>query len=160
MRLYLRHLRFGWTVLCAIVAVLLLALWARSYWWADFVQVQQPSKTGPGMIPMQPTSGLGSYRGSIVLGYNGFSNLTRPSMWNYERSPSERDESEMTRFGFAHEDTWLADIYVVPFWFVVSVTFIIGTVPSLPLKRFSLRTLLFAMTLVAVVMGTIMYATH
>ena len=30
-----RKLRITWTVFCGIACVLLLALWARSYWWMD-----------------------------------------------------------------------------------------------------------------------------
>ncbi len=32
MRPYLRYLRIGWTGLCVLAAVLLIALWVRSYW--------------------------------------------------------------------------------------------------------------------------------
>ena len=48
-----------------------------------------------------------------------------------------------------------------PHWFSVAVFGILGTLPWLPWSpRFTLRTLLIATTLVAVVLGAIVYATR
>ena len=33
----IRYLRIAFSVMCGIACVLLIALWVRSYWWADTV---------------------------------------------------------------------------------------------------------------------------
>jgi hypothetical protein len=46
---------------------------------------------------------------------------------------------------------------VLPHWFLVAIVGLLGVAPRL-LWRFSLRTLLIAMTLVAVVLGALVYS--
>jgi hypothetical protein len=48
---------------------------------------------------------------------------------------------------------------VIPLWPLVLGAWLLATLPWLP-QRFSLRTLLFATTLIAVVLGVIVYATR
>src|SRR5262245_24453789 len=38
-----RKLRIAWSAVCGVVCLLLIVLWVRSYWWADFVNIDAPS---------------------------------------------------------------------------------------------------------------------
>jgi hypothetical protein len=49
---------------------------------------------------------------------------------------------------------------VIHHWNAVLISAAIATLPWLPIRRFSLRTLLIAMTLVAAVLGLIVYASR
>ena len=40
-----RKLRIAWSVACAVVCLLLLAFWVRSYSWVDFVAIAGKRRT-------------------------------------------------------------------------------------------------------------------
>ena len=141
----LKYLRFAVSALCLVASLLLIALWVRSYQTID-------SLMGP-LIGAQGFSLL-SDRGRLNLvvfigGDEGVENewgqssyavatanweiIGRP--WAFNSSPSE---------------SW----YVrAPHWFPAFVVAALASVPWF--RRFSLRTLLIAMTLVAVLLGII-----
>jgi hypothetical protein len=138
-----RKLQIAWSVVCGIACVLLIALWVRSYWWVDQI-------LGP---VFGKRFAAGSMPGALVMGISS----DRPISW---------------RLGSNHSDEWLrlGDYpsriwgmfhfehfsFVAPYWFLILLTAAIAAAPWLRWpKRFSLRTLLIAMTLVAVVLGLI-----
>jgi hypothetical protein len=147
-----RKLRIAWSVVCGIACLLLIVLWVRSYWWYDMVQIKT------------------SWRLLQIHSSCGHAGLCQ---FNFGRNPS-------TSAQMAKED--IDDIYSgcggrhairpagdlkLPFGSNVSTI----TMPQWPAivfaaactafplvhwsNRFSLRTLLIATTLVAVVLGLI-----
>jgi hypothetical protein len=56
------------------------------------------------------------------------------------------------RWGFGAANDWNTYVYVIPHWFSILAVTVLATVPWLR-RRFSLRTLLIATTLIAVVLG-------
>jgi hypothetical protein len=154
-----RKLRIAWSVGCAIAAVLLIVLWVRSYWWYDLLAVH----------PHRPY-GLGSYKGELVFACTNFpySNWALQSKWTAHsyyitaKTPFPLmidDQPVKTTMGFG----WFSfghSLYVfVPHWFLMLATVPAASIPWIHRKnQFSLRTLLIATTLVAVVLGAIVWA--
>jgi hypothetical protein len=150
-------LRIAWSVLCGIACVLLIVLWVQSYWWT---QVGSPPLTTKWSV------WLGSYPGVVAIG-------VRPQLSGDDSTPLTMDA----------DDWWLVQqlrgsppyssrifgyfgysggVVALPYWFAVFVSAISASAPWLTRLdwRFSLRTLLIATTLVAVVLGLIVWATH
>jgi hypothetical protein len=149
-----RKLRIAWSVGWGLLAVLLIVLWVRSHWQAEHLlwnrtaesfcvsidagQVALASTNGPVMMPMDWSP--------VVFPHSG------------DESISDDELTTILGFGWETDDN---SIYVyIPFWFSVLVSTILAAVPWLPWwsKRFSLRTLLIATMLVALLLGLIVYA--
>jgi hypothetical protein len=128
--------------------VLLIVLWVRSYWWVDVVS---------GYHSKLLVFGLGSERGNV--GCEWMSNLTsifQVTEWRARSYPPGNEH--ITQFVY-HYTPQGATIIGMPSWILV-VTFVaLAAAPWIRWSnRFSLRTLLIATTLVAVVLGAIVYA--
>ena len=163
-----RKLRIAWSVVWGIACLLLIALWVRSYWCED--------QLGNYLVE------IGGYRtggyicrsreGNLLIG--AADAMNNPGMippltyeW-YVKSqridgPLEPTLSNLSktnalwRFGIRRFDEFL---YInLPHWFPVSIAATLAMVPWIhKLKwRFSLRTMLIAMTLVVVGLGWIVY---
>ena len=146
----LRYLRITWTAICVTACLLLIALWVRSYRWGDKLE-----------FPIPATHGLviNSANGRVLAAIIGtdspvtvkgviFSRYQRP---DYQLGNSDTPFellSEYSEYGV-----------IVPHWFLISLCAVAATLPWLP-YRFSLRSLLTATTLVAVVLGAIVYVTR
>lgn len=139
-----RKLRITFSAACGIVCLLLIALWVRSYWWADLINVDAPSP-----LAIQLTSARGITTASIYKSEQG---------WDWVRVPPEYfpiGGSEKCSFQlYELKGVWTI---MAPHWFseLLSATF--AVVPWLR-WRFSLRTLLIAITLMAVVLGVLVWA--
>ena len=147
-----RKLRIAWSVAWGLVAVLLVTSWIRSYEFNDV---------------LQGSFGRGS--GFAITSLEGRINLTTMAVpgslpWNVSSQPLEdwprfqiplwppgrqfgiERHADHTHIGARH-------------WFFVAFSMALVATPWLRfLKRFSLRTLLVVTTLVAVVLGAIVYA--
>jgi hypothetical protein len=146
-----RKLRIAWSVLCGIACLLLIALWVRSYWWFDSYYLRVGATR----------CGGDSLRGSVVLHLQDtrlmetFSTgYTSKSAEDVHRAKEIRD---LWNFYFAN---WGAGYYVVfPNWFAI-LLLSASAFASWRRWRFTIRTLLVATTLIAVVLGLIVYATR
>jgi hypothetical protein len=147
-----RKLRIAWSVLCGIACVLLIALWVRSYRYVETVLCKFSDDV---LI----------YAGSLP-GELGFSIVSEESVepWIVYKQPSEKwlkgvgDRWLEQTWGGFRIDIDNAGI-MAPYWFLVSIFATVGTLAWIhKLKwKFSLRTLLIATTLVAVVLGLIVW---
>jgi hypothetical protein len=145
----IRKLRIAWSVACVIACVLLIALWVRSYSWVDELE---GSIVGRGVAAL---SAQGKFRLDL---YSPPYRL--PGMWHSEpiqqRMTVGLNTSEggtvfrtkLIHFSITTKRVFLWSYHLLP-TFVMAI--LAGT-PWLP-WRFSLRTLLIATTLVAVVLG-------
>ncbi len=144
-----RKPRIAWSVVCGIACVLLLMLWVRSYWWSDGVRIPHP----PSELAQ-----LKSYKCSLHY-YDGHYSGKPVNGWRFF---SRRDRPVELHLATPIFGEWLFDAagpirVSVPHWLFILVCATLATAPwvrSLP-SHFSLRTLLFATTLVAVVLGLI-----
>jgi hypothetical protein len=137
----LKYLRIAVTSLSLTACVLLIALWVRSYWRHDSIGVSETE--------------IHSVRNRIVF-------LPDPGKKDFLRTRSTQVSSEFVssinrpanRWGYGSAND--LGIYVTPHWFWVLIAGSIAVAPWISWsRRFSLRTLLIATTLVAVGLGIV-----
>ena len=144
MRKSLRYLRIFWTAACGIACVLLVVLWARSdLKWTTVVRVCQNDCVG-----------LSSSWGDITFFKADAPPNEQPGTWlMFDRN------NTISLLPFP--STWIpvakTGNVILPYWFPVLLSTALATAPWIR-WRFTTRTLLIATTLVAVVLGVIVWA--
>ena len=141
------ELRIAWSVLWGVVAVLLCVLWVRSYWKMDTLH-----------IPVHRSQiFFGSFRGYFQAHYDGFERDDRDWKLRSFKSTSYPDFHRGSDFGARGNPTFVHAMG--PDWILLLVVATFTAIPWVGhLKwRFSLRTLLIATTLVAVVLGVVVW---
>src|SRR5215212_3804853 len=149
-----RKLRIAWSVGCAIACVLLIVLWVRGYWWNDLLIIETKS----GLTQIQSTHGRLCY---IVTTPKPFHH-SRPWIFAPQRLRN-RSAEEWSKFEDNHPWGLLrnspqhvvpTDIFTIPTWSGVLLVTLLTAIAAHPWIRwrFSLRTLLIATTLIAVVL--------
>jgi hypothetical protein len=145
-----RKLRIAWSVVWGIVCLLLLLLWERSLLSVDQI-VAQISAHGFIGITIEP--------GALGIGISSESNVTP---WTIISMPADQYIQLTTEYIESHPRIWghlhvKPEAFILPFWFLILASMSLGTAPWLR-WRYSLRTLLIAITLVAVVLGLAVWA--
>ena len=148
-----RKLRIAWSVGWGIVAVLLTVLWVRSYSIRD--------------TAFWPRSNLGmeinSMKGHVVL-FIAFEPFIGGEQFKIRHAKiTPNDESRIKRgiLGFSYYPQPQATNIHVHFWFLTLIVVASAATPWIRWSRqFTLRTLLIATALVAVVLGVAVYATR
>jgi hypothetical protein len=144
-----RKLRIAWSVAWGVIAVLLIVLWVRSYWWYDLI-----------MEGISDTRGItgSSWEGELSLSWAPIEQSIGEFHWATE---AEGVSSPTKVLGFSIDVRSFGDWEVtVQHWLVILVIGIVAVVPWIRQLnwRFSLRTLLIATTLLAVVLGFAVWA--
>jgi hypothetical protein len=137
-----RTLRIAWSVFWGLACVLLIVLWIRSYRISDSVYHRT-----------WLTSSMSGAIGIVRLG--PASKAPWPARWTW--GTLSRDEFQIIKSPWHfHSDKFETEV-VFPHWIPVLLA---GTLTAIPwlCYRFSLRTLLIATTLVAVVLGLAVWA--
>jgi hypothetical protein len=144
-----RKLRIAWSVGCGIACVLLIALWVRSHFVLDWVGRGDPTSSEITVVS------LISDNGTLVVAHRTelLSQLL-PAVtdgWTYMRFP--RKYATDDTFDWKHDDKG----FLLRFPMLILAMLFVATAvgPWLIRWRFTLRTLLIATTLVAVVLGFI-----
>ena len=149
-----RKLRIAWSVAWGIIAVLLCVLWVRSYWWQEhFVRINSSNRYLT----------LGHCYGAMYLraGDPKPSDLRaypiRDKWYTYrsEAMPHRAEKFFLKPKAQSGPQPGLRGIHL-PHWVLVILCCAVSGFPWLS-TRFSLRTLLIATTLVAVVLGLIVW---
>jgi hypothetical protein len=145
----LRYLRIAATLLSLTACALFVALWLSSYYWWCYIRV--PSQT----LEFQLISVLGRVNACVF----DMSGRVRPLKAHVGKIDEEAltvrrtIESYENQRGFGAVKAGWAAVMAIPHWFLVLLSgALTGT---MQIKRFSLRALLIAMTLVAVLLGAI-----
>jgi hypothetical protein len=160
-RIKYRKLRIAFSAMCGIFCLLLIALWVRSYVWADHLIGPRP---GVGHL------GISSSRGWLTMRWDhgemsptAFPRWTLQCMKNKEVDKFYDDMAAQgltfTRptFSFGYHGGYLQ----LPYWPIVlslAITSAVLTFRGGRCWRFSLRTLLIGMTLVAAILGAVAWA--
>jgi hypothetical protein len=142
-----RKLRIAWSVGWGIACVLLIVLWVRSYWWADTLAYFHDCRT----------YGITAEQGNF-LPYATEPGGCREDMFRWVSTSGLIDHpanSQPKAFHFS-KDFDGSVLLCIPMWFTVAPLAVFAMAPWLR-KSFSLRTLLIATTLVAVVLGLIVW---
>jgi hypothetical protein len=133
-----RKLRIAWSVTWGILCLLGAALWVRSYWQYDNAR-----------FALAPANDLlvSSYKGRVIfiLESNGIP---------WQSTVRELGINWLPSDAFFYKRASGFTSVIIPVWFAVLLFAGIGAIPWVR-YRFSLRTLLVAMTLVAVVLGAL-----
>jgi hypothetical protein len=135
-----RKLQIAWSVVWGVAAFMLCVLWAGSYYHHyRFWQL----KAGI-------SSGIDSTSGTLSLWQTDDSAFTKKEWpWVLDKSePVFRDN-----FRYSHTNRGISATF--PIWLAIVLIAILGGIPWI--RRFSLRTLLIATTLVAIVLGLIVW---
>jgi hypothetical protein len=151
-----RKLRIAWSVGCGIACVVLIVSWVRSYAWIEAVTV--------------PAVGGRKIEFATIKGALSVGTVQDGGQWETERYSAEEWERFVTSVGPVAplpSTVWggiyktpTATTMFLPYWFLTVSFAVCGASPWRRhfSFRFCLRTLLIATTLVAVVLGTIMWA--
>ena len=140
-----RYLRISWTAFWGLVAVLLVVLWVRSYWgWDNVVRFQRVS------------FGLYSCRGGVELRKDSTGPFDDETRWGTESYAVDdhHDNASTPASGFGWRGDWNNLNVFAPNWFLILVTATLAVAPRIR-WRFNVRTLLVAVTLIAMGMGSI-----
>src|SRR5438105_904200 len=150
-----RKLRIAFSTFCVIACVLLIALWVRSCWWTEVGSLPFTAKW---------SVSFGSYPGVVGIGVGRQLNdcpwtllgIDAADWWLLQERVGSRPYSSrmIGYFGYG------GGVVVLPYWFAVFVSATFAGTPWLTRLdwRFSLRTLLLAITAVAVVLGLVAWA--
>jgi hypothetical protein len=163
---YIRKLRIAFSVTCGIACVLLVVLWVRSYWWLDYFHGNVGPTTAhstPGYLQSRNLF-MATRQGRFFIASSPVK-TKRLNITIRESLPNDEERAILLQenLGLELNDIqlpWLTRNSVAsPYWVPFILT---ATVAALPWIRwrFSLRTLLIATTLVAVVLGLIIYASR
>jgi hypothetical protein len=154
-----RKLRIAWSVGWGIACLLLVALWVRSYRYWD--QLYNPISKQMDLVIVESASG-----GVIVrlttgqVGGRWKRHMSR-DLRSGSAGGATRDWNETYRDkeigGFAYHVTPWHTTFRAPLWFPAVLFAALSALPWIR-WRFSLRTLLIAMTLIAVGLGLAVYA--
>ena len=141
-----RKLRIAWSVGWGLAAVLLILLWVRSYYWND---VQKIHVQGRKFAVQSVTGRVCFARGRNTVSFH--QKIADDRLCKLVR------EGENV-FGYRFRpDPHSTDFHLqLPHWWLVLIAATLAAAPWLP-WRFSLRTLLIATALVAVVLGLVVW---
>jgi hypothetical protein len=146
----IRGLRIAGTVGCGILCVLLVALWDRSHWWQDNAVIKFSPALGLRVLSLGGRIDLEGFRirqGSVPSKLTSKGPIPDHVTHLFVGRPSFRIISYGTSFGTSIG-------IAAPHWFLLLLCAAFAVVPWNHWKwNFSLRTLLIATTLIAVVLG-------
>ncbi len=141
-----RTLRIAWSMICGLTAVLLIVLCVRSYKWRDVLGVTTRTVLITGDGELSIATAKANFGGRAKPGhFESRSSDLAPLLWN-----GKRTWSLYAIYGAALGT--LLSYVVVKVPFLIAAIGLVGACPWLP-RRFSLRTLLIVLTLVAVGLG-------
>src|SRR5690349_11539809 len=136
-----RKLRIAWSVGCGIVCLLLIVFWVRSYWWRDLLS----GHTANRWFVIESVSGHVAFMSqndaagiSTTWSFGSWGPHTQRFGLRLNYDLALRYWSFVVSFALLAVTPWLA---------------VLRSKPSQSRWRFSLRTLLIATTLVAVLLG-------
>jgi hypothetical protein len=139
------RLRIAASVFFAVVAVVLCVLWVTSYWkWVAFF----------GELPDTNAFSVQSGGGSVAVYMMRADGSWRLGIYDARKVMAKMQHMPLPAFQYGIESG--VTIVRAPHWFLLVVAGTAAAIPWLP-WRFSLRTMLIATTLVAVVLGLICY---
>jgi hypothetical protein len=143
-----RMVRKTFSATCAVICLLLIGLWLRSYWWEDEVVVYASS---------QRFVGLGTAPGAIQIATGAKSHL---APWTHVVESHEKVLRQFANMGISYPSGFWGRFYVgsgvilVPLWFLILLIVSLAAPPTQKIIwRFSLRMALLAVTLIAGVLA-------
>jgi hypothetical protein len=139
-------LRIAWSVGCSVLCLLLIALWMRSYWRLEILE----KRTGLQAVQVS------SVKGRIAIGHLDPRATIGRCYLNVVAGNSADWRKKGGVLGFAYyHDGWITAL-IAPHWLPAVLSAALAVIPWISRSwRFSLRTLLIGMTVVAVALSLI-----
>jgi hypothetical protein len=154
----IRGLRIAWSVWWGILCVLLVVLWVRSYWWVDSFQYWAGSR----VAALDSQNSRLYLSGSTTGGANMQPLLRAEKLSEVETDLLNRIRLSENRFGFGKYMNLMlinTTTLILPHWFPIVFSALLAALPWIRWSsKFSLRTLLIATTLIAVVLGLVAWS--
>ena len=150
----IRWLRIAWSAAWGLLSVLLCVLWVRSYWWVEMYV--GPSLFGVSFVggSMPGTLAIGSTTTSVRFPANNYLRTDADEWWSLVNENAVPPYNSRIWGTFLQQNGSVA----APYWFAFTLSCLATALPWLRFGwQFSLRTLLIATTLVAVVLGLIVW---
>jgi hypothetical protein len=149
-----RKLRIAWSVAWGLLCLLLIVLWVRSYWWIDYnyMRLRPMSKSHITFWSMQGACWIGVESNVVNPPIRFSRGVVSVESWLRRIGSSGHDLNEL----WPPLDLRTQGLLKFSYWFSASIVAATGVAPWLRM-RFSLRTLLIAMTLAAVGLGLAAY---
>jgi hypothetical protein len=157
-----RKLRIAWSVGWGVLAVLLIVLWVRSYWWVDSFLCRVQGRYYVAVMSTQPILGVGyncAPTHGVVEDVFGKSLCTFGSLNRIQDGTLIVPALPAWSVGVDRGANW--SVYAhSPHWFPTLISGVLAILPWIRQLRwrFTTRTLLLATTLIAVVLGAIVWA--
>src|SRR3954469_18702251 len=157
MRRVLRYLRIVFSAFCGVACVLLVVLWVRSYWRSDVIWCQYSASHAA--VCGSRHGSLWAFRiavAAVGLAWEmeGTETASEDDFW----ADIEQAHEYRGIFGFGIFETRRYRQLWAPYWFPILLFIALAAAPwTRWSRRFSLRTLLIATTLVAVLLGLTVY---
>jgi hypothetical protein len=141
-----RRLRIAWSAVWAIVCLLFVALWVRSYWTGDTVQG-----------PFRGRLIFNSLLGRATATYYPFRADTTDSVlwtsdWEHLSFPTEDRPRIPGSHSFVLRRDSASIVTSIPYWFAVLIFATLAAAPWFP-HRFSVRKLIIATALLSAILG-------
>jgi hypothetical protein len=116
--------------MCGVACVLLIMLWVRSYWWADYYNIR---------VNLFDATKHANIKGGYVC----------------RTAPRTRLDDGVSKhfYGFIAKHVDHGAAIVLPSWLLIAASVGCAVAPWFSWRQFSVRTLLIATTLVAMVLG-------
>ena len=151
-----RKLRIAWSVAWGVGCVLLIVLWVRSYYANDQIYYRSTST----LIQVTPSEGV--IRITDCSHIADVPGLQMGVGWSFSTEDhliydNENANASLFARVFRPLDRYGPNAWRIPHWLLVLAAVAVAPIPFVCSKRFSLRTLLIATTLVAVVLGLIVW---
>jgi len=153
-------LRIAWSVAWGIVVLMLLVLWVRTNHWQDAIF----RRTSQQQVLIESAYG----RAILTLEYQSLPPSAITAGWRHSAGPTDIKSWPKEgilfpagmRFGFAYIQRPGGLVAFAPYWSLVTLSVVLASLPWVRhfSYRFSLRTLLIATTLIAVVLGLIVWS--
>ena len=156
-----RKLRIAWSVGWGLAAVLLIVLWVRSYWIADALVRGRETSTESFNMSLSSSRGILRFHRETYpprIGPGSYP-VVLPDQWVHMKS--DTPFASKRYFLWKNGRNKISDYDETTLEFptaVLAILFALPTALALNLRSFSLRTLLIATTLVAVVLGLVVWA--
>jgi hypothetical protein len=144
----IRGLRIGWSVWWGILCVLLIVMWVRSNWRLDSLDAGSPGKEM--FVIVSTRSGIGF---AFTPDYTA---LWKANQRRFESNSINDSLGLFPPAKFSYDSSDIQTVIGVPYWFLAIALMTLAAAPWF-LRNFSLRTLLIATTLIAVVLATAAY---
>jgi hypothetical protein len=144
-------MRIAWSVAWGIICVVLIAMWVRSYGHADSLM-----RVSGDLTFYRLASDAGTFYFAAIV-HKATPKVATPLVtagWEYQEFEPTRDTGGSKWLWYVAANEWHVG---VPAWFTTFVVATLMLCPWLP-WQYSLRTLLIAVTLVAVGLGWAVYS--